>query len=538
MGTHLATFATWLRQDMSLPDGIEIVIDRAATPIGRKQRPTTRWDHLAKQQSFTMPKVPSRRRLGDTIEEDTATERAPLSARRMIKQTSFSLPRGGTGRRLGDDDDEGAARPGMGVKQTSMSSLPRSYDRQTSFNKLTKNEQMNMPRLVKQCSFKSLPRRLCDDDQSVGSRPCMQKEGSLSLSKRRSRPRRPITSSGGPEPNHRPKLPVRKDSSDETTDTLSSMPRLAKQTSLTVAKLSSRGPLIGDNEMDGKGMPRRPARTFDSEDEQDEKTDTLSSMPQLIKQTSFTVASLSSRGPLIGDNEKGGNGTDRRRQMIKQDSFTMPRRPTRTVDSDDEKDEKTDTLSSMPRLVKQPSFTISKLSSRGPFIGNDEKGENGIAFTMHRRPTRTFDSEDEQDEKTDTLSSIPRVVKQPSFTISKLSSRGPHIGSDEKGGNGIDRRRQMVKQDSFTMPRRPTRTFDSDDEKHAKTDTLSSTRQLAKQMSFTVAKLQGQQCSTEARLLFIYTTIAEALEVSEDVMDDVCEERDSLAMPMRQARSI
>jgi hypothetical protein len=305
MGTDLATFATWLRQDMSLPDGIEIVIDRAATPIGRKQRPTTRWDHLAKQQSFSMPKVPSRRRLGDTIEEDTVTEIPPLSAR-MIKQTSCSLlMRGGSDRRLGGDDDEGAARPGMGAKQTSLGSLPRPYDRQTSFNKLTKNEQMNMPRLVKQCSFKSLPRGLCDDDQSVGSRPCMQKEGSLSLPKRRSRPRRLSASSGGPEPDRRPKLSVRKDSSDETTDTLSSMPRL-------------------------------------------------------VKQTSFTVAKLSSRGPLLGNDEKGENGIDRRRQMVKQDSVTSPRRPTRTFDEEDEKYAKTDALSSMRQLAKQTSFTAAK----------------------------------------------------------------------------------------------------------------------------------------------------------------------------------
>jgi hypothetical protein len=198
-----------------------------------------------------------------------------------------------------------------------------------------------------------------------------------------------------------------------------------------------------------------------------------------VKQTSFTVAKLSSRGPLIGDDGKGGNGTDRRRQMVKQDSITMPRLPTRTFDSEDEKDdEKTDTLSSMPRLVKQPSFTVSKLSSRGPLIGNDEKGETWF-----------------------------------------------------------DRRRQMVKQDSITMPRRPTRTFDEEDEKHAKTDSLSSMRQLAKRTSFTAATLQGQR-SAEARLLFIYTALAEALEVSEDLMDDVCEERDSLAMSMRQTRSI
>ncbi len=142
MGTNLATFATWLRQDMSLPGNIEIVIDRAATPVNRKQKPPTRWDHLAKQQSLNMPKVPSRRRLGDPIEEDTATESSPLSTR-AIKQTSLYLPMGGTEGRLGGSSDEGAARPGM-AKQTSMKSPPR---RQTSFDSLTEDEQMKMPRL-------------------------------------------------------------------------------------------------------------------------------------------------------------------------------------------------------------------------------------------------------------------------------------------------------------------------------------------------------------------------------------------------------
>jgi hypothetical protein len=385
MGYHLETFATWLREEMSLSDDIEILIDRAAIPKDRKERPTTRWDHLAKQQSFSMPKVPSRRRLGDTIEEDTATQSSPL---------------GESGRRLGgDDDDEGAARPGL-VKQTSLSSLSRqpsfnsymvkqtslrklpTYSRQTSFNSLTENEQKQMPRLVKQSSFKSLQRGLCDDGQSTGSRPCMNQENSFSSPKRPSRPHLSCVSSGGPESNRLPKLPVRKDSSDETTDALSSMPRLVKQTSSPVGRRSSRGAIIGDDENGGNGThrrqrmakqnsfssPRRPTRTFDSDDETDERTDTLSSlssMPQLVKQTSFTVAKLSSRGALIGDDEKGGNGTDRRRRMAKQNSFSSPRRPTRTFDSEDEPAEKTH----MPRLVEQTSLPISFL---GPPFGDDE----------------------------------------------------------------------------------------------------------------------------------------------------------------------
>jgi hypothetical protein len=274
MEYNLDTFATWLREDMALPDDIKIVIDRAAIPKGRKERPTTRWDHLAKQQSFTMPKVPSRRRLSDTIEENMAGESSPLSTR-MMKQTSFCLPRGGAGSRLGDDGNRGTDRPGIGAKQTSLSSLPR----QTSFKNLTEDEQMEMPRLVKQSSFKRLPRGLCDAGQSIGSRPCTSKQNFYSLPHRPSLPHRVCVSSGGPEQNH-----VNYSNSDATTDTLSSMSRL-------------------------------------------------------VQQTSFTVVRLSSRGPLIGDDEKEGNGTDRCRQMAKQKSFTMPKRPTRTVDSEDRLDE-------------------------------------------------------------------------------------------------------------------------------------------------------------------------------------------------------
>jgi hypothetical protein len=141
----IETYSTWLRYDMALSDDIEIVIDRAAIPTERKQKPTTCWDHLAKQQSFTMvPKVPSRRRLGD-FEEDTATESSPESTR-TIKQTSVCLPKGGARSRLGGDGEEGT---NLGVKQTSLSSPLRP----TSFNHLTEDEQMEMPRLLRPSSF-------------------------------------------------------------------------------------------------------------------------------------------------------------------------------------------------------------------------------------------------------------------------------------------------------------------------------------------------------------------------------------------------
>jgi hypothetical protein len=313
MGYYLGTFATWLREDMSLADDIEIISDRAAIPKDRKRRPTTRWDHLAKQQSFSMPKVPSRRRLGETIEEDTATEIYPLP-KRTITQSSLSYPpRGGAVRRNSGDGEKGAARPGM-VRQASMSCLPRHTK---SINSLSEAEQMKMPRLVKQKSFSSIQRKRCDDDQSTDSKPCMMhKQNASSLPNRPSRSHRRCLSNEGLEPNPLPKLPVRTDDSDESTDTLSSMPRLVKQTSFTVARLSSRGPLIGNDEKEGNrtdrrermakqnsfAMPRRPMQTVDSDDELDERT---------------------------GDNEKEGNCSDMRQGMAKQFSFTMPKRSTR-----------------------------------------------------------------------------------------------------------------------------------------------------------------------------------------------------------------
>jgi hypothetical protein len=316
MEYNLDTFATWLREDMSLADDIEIFIDRAAIPNGRKQRPTTRWDHLAKQQSFSMPKVPSRRRLGDRIDEIMAGESSPIPTR-MIKQTSFCLPRDVAGSRLGDDGDDDIGRPRMGMKQTSLSSLPR----QTSFKNLTEDEQMEMPRLVMHSSFKGLPRGLCDAGQSIGSRPCMSKQDSFSLPHRPSQPHRLNVSSFWPEQNH-----VNLSNSDATTDTLSSMPRLVKQTSFSLPHLPSQTQGLSVS----SGWPEQNHVNYSNSEA---TTDTLSSMPRLVKQTSFTVARLSSRGPLIGDDEKEGNGNARCRQ--KQKSVTMPKRPIRTLDSED-----------------------------------------------------------------------------------------------------------------------------------------------------------------------------------------------------------
>lgn len=369
MGFYLETFTTWLRQAKTLSDDIEILSDRAAIPKDRKRRPTTRWDHLVKQQSFSMPKVPSRRRLSITLEEDTATDSCPVPTR-IMNQVSLSYPpRGGTGRRTGSEGDEGAARPGLGAKQTSLRSLPR---HQRSLNSLTEVEQMKMPRLVKQKSFSSIRRGLSDDDQSTGRRRCMEKQNSFSL------PNRP-SQTHQRELSRRPKLSV---------------------------------------------------CTHDSKS--DENSDTLSSMPRLVKQTSFTVARLSSRAPLICNDEKGANGTHQHQQMVKSDSL---RRPIKIFDIDNEVDERTDTLSSMPRLVKETSFTVARHSSRGALIGDDAKGENVVKpnspFSSPRSPIRTSDSDDESDTRAATLASMPCLAKQTSFTILRLSSGTLELGDDE-----------------------------------------------------------------------------------------------------------
>jgi hypothetical protein len=377
-----------------------------------------------------MHKESSRRRLGDTIEDETATESLPSSTR-MIKHTSFCLPWGGSGSKLGGDGDEGTAWPGMGLKQNSLSSLPR----QISFKNLTDDEQMKMPRLVKQSSFESIPGELCDAKQSIGSRP-----------KHPSRPQRRCTSRVSLKPNRQPELTFRTDDSDETTDTLSSMPRLVKQT-------SSRGPLLDDNELAGNDsyrrqqmtkqksftlprrrsltcgiqdkmtMPKRRSLTFESKDKGNQKADTLSSTRRLVKQTSFTGARLSSRGPLLDDDENGAKGSDRRKQMAKQKSLTMPKRRSLTFESKDKGDEKTDTLASMPRLVKQTSLTGAKLSCRGPLIGDDDENRakdsdrrkqmvKQKSLTMPKRRSLTCDNKDKMDEMTDTLSSTLRLVEQ------------------------------------------------------------------------------------------------------------------------------
>jgi hypothetical protein len=89
-------------------------------------------------------------------------------------------------------------------------------------------------------------------------------------------------------------------------------------------------------------------QNHDSNSNNDATTDTLPGMPRLVRQTSFAVARLSSRGPLIGDEEKERNGIDRRRQMAKQKSFAMPKRPIRSFDSDDDLDESSTNFSSIP----------------------------------------------------------------------------------------------------------------------------------------------------------------------------------------------
>ena len=340
-------------------------------------------------------------------------------------------------------------------------------DRAACFKNLTENEQMEMPRLVK---------------QSIGSRP-----------KHPSRPQRHCASRDSPK--HRPKLTVCKNDSNnnEATDTLSSMPLLVKQTSFTFAGHSSRGPLIGDDEKEGNGIDRRRQMTKQDSltmlrrrsltcgrdtGELDKKNDSLSSNPRLVKQTSFTVAGHSSQGGLISNDENVGNGSDRRQQMAKKNG----RRSLMCKKND----EKNDTLSSNP--VKHTSSKGARLLSREPLIGNDENVSTGSnrrlqmakqnSLRMPRRRSLTYGK---MDEKNDSLSSYPQLVKQTSLKGARLSSRGPLIGNDEIASNGPNRRLQMSKQNSLTMPRRPSRTFDSEDNPFETTNFLSSTRRLVEQ---------------------------------------------------------
>jgi hypothetical protein len=368
------------------------------------------------------------------------------------------------------EDDEGAARPGMGVKQTSFSTC--SLPKQTSFKNLTEDEQMEMPRLlVKQSSFKTLPKGLSDASQTIGSRP-----------KHPSRPQRHCVSRDSP---NRPKLTVCKnDSNDnEATDTLSSMPLLVKQTSFTVAGHSSRGPLIGDDEKEGNGIDRR--RQMAKQDSFTMLRRRSSTCVDKKNDTSFTVSGHSSQRALIVDDENVSNGSNRRLQMAKQNSLRMTSR----------------------RSLTHTPFTIAGHSSQA-LIDDDENVSNGSnrrlqmakqnSLRMPRRRSLTHGKMDEKsdtlrmprrqsltygnmDEKNDTLSSNSRLVKETSLKGARLSSRGPLFGNDENVSNGSNRRLQMSKQNSLTSPGGPTRTFDSEDNSFETTISLSSTRRLVEQ---------------------------------------------------------
>jgi hypothetical protein len=88
----------------------------------------------------------------------------------------------------------------------------------------------------------------------------------------------------------------------------------------------------------------------------------------------------------------------------------------------------------MPRLVKETSFTVARHSYRAPLIGDDEKGGTlyaKLALFFPQASDSVFDSEDEPAEKTDTLSSMPFLVKQPSFTIPTLPSGPLQLRDDE-----------------------------------------------------------------------------------------------------------
>jgi hypothetical protein len=345
-----------------------------------------------------MPKESSRGQLGDAIEEETGTESSPVSVRMMTQTSLSSLPRGGTERRLSGDGDEGAVRPGMGVKQSSMSSLPR----QTSFDS--------------------------------GGRP-----------KHPSRPQRRCVSGISLMPRRSTRTLFSKNEMDEKTDTLSRTPRLVKQRSYTGARLASLESLTGDEadvvpngtnrrqrmvRRNSLTMSRHSARSLGSKNGIDEKTDTLPRIPRLERQRSCTGARLSSRGILLEDEANVvRNVTDRRQQMAKQNSLTMPRYSTRSLDSKNEMDEKTDFLSSMPRVVRQRSCTGTRLSSRGSLIEDDgDDGSDGIAVFG------------------------PSLVAAIAAASPTEGSPAPEVAVDDKGieTSSSDRRQLMARQNSLS----------------------------------------------------------------------------------------
>jgi hypothetical protein len=276
-----------------------------------------------------MPKELSRGKLGDTIEEEPATESSPVSVRMMTQASLFSVHRGGTERRLSGNGDEGTVRPGMGMKQSSMSSLTR----QTTFDS--------------------------------GGRP-----------KHPSRPQR----------------------------------RCVSGISL---------------------MPRRSTRTLLSKNEMDEKTDFSSTMPRLERRRSSTGARLSSVESHTGDEANVvPNGTDRRQQMVRKNSLTMSRHSTRSLGSTNGMDEKTDISSKMSRLERSPGIPIED-EANGIRNVTDRRQQMARrnSLTMPRYSTRSLDSKNEMDENKDFLSSMPRVVRQISSRESLMEDEGDN-GSD------------------------------------------------------------------------------------------------------------
>jgi hypothetical protein len=313
MGYYLQSFAVWLREETAVEGEIDIVEDRAALPERRKQRLQTRWDHLAKQNSFSLPK-PQRRSSIVTEKPDALT---PAKAEgdappRTIRQSSFTVhPRVSGMQLVGDDSTHIPSR-----QRTQMPAKQRSFTwRSPKFDEdfMKKVDKLSMPRLSKQS-----PLRTSNSSDNIEfEQHAMSNRNSSSFCTSLNRPhRRPVgsgISSGRSndvstvQPNMMmrstaftmmPKLPTRtvdREDAPLKQDT-PPMPRLTKQRSL----------------------PRLPIRTVDSDEEEGKgKSHTPSNMPRLVKQTSFTLRTLSSTiGAFVDEEDKNYNTNDGTHQSL------------------------------------------------------------------------------------------------------------------------------------------------------------------------------------------------------------------------------
>lgn len=304
MGYYLVQFAAWLREDRTLPTELDIVSDRAVLPENRKQKMKTRWDHLARQNSFSLPRAPARR--GSLIGSSNPEPPAP----RMLKQSSFSVR--GSGRCFwGDLSDEFGGPPRM-VKQTSFAWRP---DHTTLGKEATRQaESMTMPRLSKQRSFTERSNRrrpgcsdLASDSMTLPTRRQQYRRAhssdDLTLSPRKMKQRRNFSTDDlqlSPLKSDSrfsaiPTMPARFMDRAPKTPCLSNRTVDRKENEVVSSEPSVSVTLTETNPTALPQMPRRaPSDSGDA------------NMPRLVKQTSFTVRTLSPNALLLDDEETEG----------------------------------------------------------------------------------------------------------------------------------------------------------------------------------------------------------------------------------------